>query len=73
MIIVRYPVDRKGKQNSMLDKLSGGGGVRGRLEVFRKFIEFGTGNAPKVQVQSVIELFGRKVNNGLNVHKITNT
>ena len=23
-----------------------GGGVRGRLEVFRKFIEFGPGNAP---------------------------
>ena len=42
---LRAPISRT-KAQHFFPKIGVGGGVRGHLEVFRKFIEFGPGNAP---------------------------
>ena len=42
---LRAPISRT-KAQHFFPKIGWGGGVRGRLEVFRKFIEFGPGRSP---------------------------
>ena len=46
---LRAPISRT-KAQHFFPKIGWGGGVRGRLEVFRKFIEFGTDSLPLLGV-----------------------